>query len=250
MDDSLIPPTALRLLVGPFADESFYRSTARDFVQTLLTLGGLRPTDRILDIGCGCGRVAAALTDHLDATGGYDGMDVIPALVEWSHTNITPKFQNFRFHLVDVASRAYNPVGRLQASQVRFPFPDGTFDFAIACSLYTHMLHEDAENYLRETHRVLKRGGTLLASFFLLYPESIKAIAKKQTIFRFRHRFGPCRASDSLKPEKEVAYDEDYVLDLMDRLGFRLDQPVQHGSWSTTKSPLITQDYIAARRAT
>ena len=250
MDNSLIPPAQIRLLVGPFADEDYYRSTAHDFVQTLRTYGKLRPEDRILDVGCGCGRVAAALTDYLDPSGGYEGMDVIPTLVEWCQANISLKFPIFRFHLVDVASRYYNPFGRLSASQVHFPFADASFDFAMACSLYTHMLHEDAENYLRETHRVLKRGGTLLASFFLLNPESVKSIAKKRTIFRFRHRFGPCRTSDPQKPEKEVAYDEDYVLDLMSRLGFQLDEPVQHGTWSTTKSPLNTQDYIAAKRAT
>ena len=250
MDDALIPPADLRLIVGPFADEGFYRSAAESDRKTLLTLGKLRPGDRILDIGCGCGRLAAALTSSLDETGGYDGLDVVPALVDWARANITTRFANFRFHLIDAASRAYNPGGSLAAAQVRLPFPDATFDFAIAFSLYTHMLHEDAENYLVETHRVLKPGGTLLASFFLLNPDSVRAIAKRTTIFRFRHRLGPCRFSDRLKPEKEVAYDEEYVLDLMHRLGFRLARPVERGSWSTTKSPLITQDYVLARRAT
>jgi SAM-dependent methyltransferase len=250
MDDALIPPADLRLIVGPFADAGFYRSAAESDLKTLLTLGNLRPGDRILDVGCGSGRLAAALTGYLDATGGYDGLDVIPALVEWARANITSRFANFRFHLIDAASRAYNPDGRLAASQVRFPFADASFDFAIAFSLYTHMLHEDAENYLRETHRVLKPGGNILASFFLLNPDSARAIAKRTTIFRFRHRLGPCRVSDRLKPEKEVAYDEDYVLDLMGRLGFRLADAVHRGSWSTTKSPLITQDYVLARRAT
>lgn len=249
MDGSLIPPAELRLMVGPFEDEGQYRSMAKDLLQTFLTLGDLRRDDRILDVGCGCGRIAAVLTDYLNPAGSYDGMDVIPALVEWCRTNISTKFPNFVFHLVDVASRAYNPRGQLSASQARFPFMDATFDFAIAGSLYTHMLHRDTENYLRETHRVLKRGGTLLASFFLLNPKSLQAIAKKRTNFRFRHRFGPCRAADPQTPEKAVAFDEDYVLDLMSRLGFQLYQPVQYGSWPTTRSSLITQDFIAAKRA-
>src|ERR1700732_279677 len=58
----------------------------------------LLPTDRILDIGSGCGRLAVPLTEYLTAEGAYDGLDIVLPMVEWCRENISTQFPRFRFH--------------------------------------------------------------------------------------------------------------------------------------------------------
>jgi hypothetical protein len=51
-----------------------------------------------------------------------------------------------------------------------------TFDFAILCSVLTHMLPEVIENYLRQTTRVLARGDSAFISVFLFDPTAALAV--------------------------------------------------------------------------
>ncbi|HEX5215246.1 MAG TPA: class I SAM-dependent methyltransferase, partial [Vicinamibacterales bacterium] len=155
--DPLTPPRSLRRIsTNPDND---YRATGREFVAFLARECGLRPEDAVLDVGCGVGRIAVALTEYLSTAGRYDGFDIVPAEIEWCRRQITPRFPQFRFHLADVRNDAYNPAGATPASRYRFPFPDGSFDVAIVASVFTHLLTPDLDNYLRELARVLAPGG-------------------------------------------------------------------------------------------
>jgi predicted O-methyltransferase YrrM len=71
-----VPPENLRLWVGPFADADLFRESGRETVRSIISLCGLNSDARILEIGCGCGRVAAALAAYLSDKGRYDGFDV------------------------------------------------------------------------------------------------------------------------------------------------------------------------------
>jgi SAM-dependent methyltransferase len=62
----------------------------------------LRPTDRILDIGSGCGRLAVPLTRYLSGEGAYEGFDVVLPMVEWCRQHISSKFPRFRFQHADL----------------------------------------------------------------------------------------------------------------------------------------------------
>jgi SAM-dependent methyltransferase len=68
--DPELPP--LRL---PFVGIGDFRSVGESLVKLLVEVGGLRASDRVLDIGCGIGRVAIPLTKFLEST--YDGFDVV-----------------------------------------------------------------------------------------------------------------------------------------------------------------------------
>src|SRR2546421_3757093 len=69
-----------------------------------------RPTrrDSILDVGCGCGRIAAALTQYLDQDGSYVGVDIVPALVKFAQRWITSRYPHFRFLTLDQGNRSYD----------------------------------------------------------------------------------------------------------------------------------------------
>ena len=124
--DKLTPPKRLlRFATDPNSD---FVETGRDFVDFLVRQCGLRPDHKVLDVGCGVGRVAVALTSYLDSNGGYEGFDIVPQEVAWCTTHVSSKFPNFRFQLADVHNLMYNPKGGTPATDYRFPYDDGCFD--------------------------------------------------------------------------------------------------------------------------
>src|SRR6266571_3339160 len=88
--DSLTPPVRLRLHIGPFLDPRLYRLSAKQNLSALSELCHVQPTSHVLDIGCGCGRMAAAFTRFLDSSGSYEGFDAAKEPIEWC-ANITLK---------------------------------------------------------------------------------------------------------------------------------------------------------------
>jgi SAM-dependent methyltransferase len=124
----------------------------------------LSANSTVLDVGCGCGKMARTLVYHPYILR-YIGFDVIRENINWCEHSIVPLSKGrFEFHYLDVFSRAYNPAGNIKATDVVFPVVDGAVDFAIAGSLFTHLLQEDAKHYLREVRRVLAPGGIFLPS--------------------------------------------------------------------------------------
>src|SRR5918995_1683501 len=89
----LLPPPALMKIVGSPSVDSFVRA-GESFFTIFRDHARLRATDRVLDVGCGCGRMARPLTRFL-TSGTYDGFDVLPELIDWCQANITPRHANF-----------------------------------------------------------------------------------------------------------------------------------------------------------
>ncbi|MGO9465673.1 MAG: class I SAM-dependent methyltransferase [Isosphaeraceae bacterium] len=124
----------------------------------------IRENSIVLDIGCGCGKMARTLVYH-PYIEQYIGFDVIRENIDWCQRSIVPLSRGrFEFHYFDVFSRAYNPTGTVKGTDVAFPVDDGAVDFAFAGSVFTHLLEEDARRYLREVRRALSPDGIFLPS--------------------------------------------------------------------------------------
>jgi SAM-dependent methyltransferase len=185
-----------------------------EYFRYFVELGDLKPDERVLDVGCGIGRMAVPLTGYLDDQGSYEGFDVFPEGIRWCQENITPTYPNFRFRVADIRNKEYNPGGRFAASEYEFPYEDESFDFVLLTSVFTHLLPDEVENYLSEIRRVLAPGGRCLASFFLLNEESLGSIRSGASTINFRHDFGEYRTKDKDTPEAAIAYPEDYIRSL------------------------------------
>ena len=154
-----IPPEELRVWVGPFGDAELYRASGNSNLQSIIDLCGLKPHAQVLEVGCGCGRIATALASYLADSGGYDGFDVAEPLINWCREEMQPRLPRFRFHLADeVKAPGHNPSGTKSAAEFKFPYPSSGFDLVILSSVLTHILPEAIENYLRETARVPAAG--------------------------------------------------------------------------------------------
>jgi len=148
----LLPPLSLR-----FVGDGDFLAIGEAFGKMFVEQGGLKPHERVLDIGCGVGRMAIPLTNYLISPGQYAGFDIVKEGIDWCQQNITPRFANFEFQFLDVYNGHYNPAGKLAANSVRFPYESDRFDFVFLTSVFTHMLADGIERYLCEVQRVLNR---------------------------------------------------------------------------------------------
>lgn len=247
--DATIPPKSM-IFTGSVDD---FKSSGQALVGRLVECGCLIPTSQILDVGSGMGRLAVALTSYLDgARGSYEGLDIVPAGIEWCQENITARHPNFTFTLADVYNKEYLPSGHLKAAEYRFPYASDSFDLVVLNSVFTHMLPAEVENYMGEISRVLRPGGHCYATFSLLDEESRKSMEAGHSDLRFEHHSGPCWVVDHKVPELAAAYEAEYVQDLYERHGLGEGYTVRYGRWShrpfVDGEPDHVQDVVIGRR--
>jgi ubiquinone/menaquinone biosynthesis C-methylase UbiE len=245
-EGEILPPRHLRFFVGNSGD---FKETGEAFFRYFIDLAGLKPEHRVLDVGCGIGRMAIPLTRYLSGQGSYEGFDIVPHAIKWCQDHITSRHSHFRFQLADIKNKEYNPEGRSRASEFRFPHEKHTFDFVCLTSVFTHLLPEEVENYLGEISRVLKPGGTCLITWFLLNPESERLMKSQATTLNFRHSMGVCKTINVAIPEEALAYQEEYVRGLYTKQQLRLTIPIHYGSWCGRSDYLSFQDICVAQKS-
>ena len=232
--EELTPPLRIRLHIGPFLDPRLYRFAGERNVKAFRDLAGLKPDAAFLDIGCGCGRVARALTEYFGAFASYEGFDAAKKPVEWAHKVITPRFPNFHFQTADTFNKRYNPSGKTGASDLIFPYPDNRFDFAFAGSVYTHMLPEEVTNFVAETERVLRREGKSFATFCLLNEKTLPVVDAGKSMPPLIHKYGDTRVRSLADPAHFIAHPESWVRKLYKEVGLSIVEPIIRGTWANT----------------
>jgi len=106
---------------------------------------GLRDGDRIVDFGCGSGRLAVNLAQT--CTVDYLGLDVVQDLLDYARSRCPGTYRFAR------------------NTALALPVPEASVDVFAAFSVFTHLLHTECYIYLEEMYRALKPGGRVVASF-------------------------------------------------------------------------------------
>jgi SAM-dependent methyltransferase len=96
----------------------------------------------MLDFGCGCGRLAR-WWDGLTGASLF-GCDPNRELVTWCRANLP--FMN----------------AAVSEDRPPLPYPDASFDFVYALSIFTHLPEEHASTWMAELARIVKPGGHVL----------------------------------------------------------------------------------------
>jgi ubiquinone/menaquinone biosynthesis C-methylase UbiE len=107
----------------------------------------IRPTQRVLDVGCGRGALLQTLAARVPFTRPPVGVDISAAML--------------RFGAEDL-SRSPHDIALLRASGTALPLSDGVFDVVICGHLVKHLTDDALLALLREIHRVLTPGGIAL----------------------------------------------------------------------------------------
>jgi SAM-dependent methyltransferase len=237
----LTPPRRLwGLVTARNGDFHAAGANLRDF----LIGQGLQRDHRVLDVGCGIGRLALALTDFLQPPGGYDGFDIMPVGIRWCQ-RITRAFPHFRFQLADVHSDRYHPRGTVKARDYVFPYDTNSFDFVVLSSVFSHMLPDDVTNYLAQIARVLRPGGRAVISCYLLNARKRAAIAPGRSALTFSHAGPGYWAEFAAMPEAAIAYDEAWLRALHEACGLQIVETFE-GEWATSRTQ--GQDIIIATK--
>ena len=133
------------------AKDKMKRSAA--FVQMLRDVGvHVDSVTRILDLGCGAGRMVGA-----GRAQGYDFYGAGYQLYD-AHEPASPEFV------------AQGVLRQITDNPYRLPFDDGFFDVVISDQVFEHVM--DYPGTIREIHRVLKPGG----AFLHIFPSKYKLI--------------------------------------------------------------------------
>lgn len=148
-DDGLPVPTArLRILTTASPSVEWFIQSGRaaaDSIRELLARNDVPAADidRMLDFGCGCGRVVRHWA-HEPAQ--VHGCDVGAELVDWCSRRL--------------------PFAHFETNDLMPPLPyaDASFDLVYALSVFTHLPHPLQQPWMRELSRVLTPTGHLIVS--------------------------------------------------------------------------------------
>jgi ubiquinone/menaquinone biosynthesis C-methylase UbiE len=214
---SQVPPRDLRLHISPAWFD--FRATGRDQMEFLVQMAGLQPSDSVLDVACGVGRIAFPLRRFLDSRGRYSGFDVFAEGIEWCREKIAAKDSRFDFMVANVRTDFHSEGA--DARDYRFEYGDATFDFCYAGSIFTHLVKAEAENYLRQVHRVLRQGGRFVSTWLTYSNDSIA----------FRNESSP---------GESVAYEQGQIRALYREAGLRIIEPFRpDASYNLARIPKV-----------
>lgn len=243
---NLTLPTPGRDLLDMIGNGDFL-SISAEFLGTAIQKGGLLPHHKVLEVGCGCGRMALGMACYLSEEGSYDGFDIIKKLIDWDIENIGRAKSSFNFNWLDLYNKEYNPQGSMQSSELVFPYPDGGFDYVFLTSVFTHMYFKDIKRYLRGISRVLKPGGRCLFTCYLLSKEVRSNIEGGISAFNLVHPVEDGFTCNPDVPEDQIGFDEDAFKVAILENDFDISG-LYHGSWSGRRSSGNFQDMVVIER--
>jgi SAM-dependent methyltransferase len=165
------PPEALRVRVGASPSIGVFRQMGQSLAHTIVQLAGPLEDKRVLDFGCGCGRVLRYLARaHPSAT--YVGVDVDAEAISWC-----------RRELHELAD------WELCSEWPPVPAATGSFDLIYAISVFTHLPENMQLAWLHELARALANDGLLIVSVYnellhaILPPESQRQLQKVGVLY-------------------------------------------------------------------
>lgn len=151
-----VPPDELIWRVTSTRDSQLFldsgRQSAREMRDAVSLLGRpLEDHQRILDFGCGCGRILLWL-DDLGRDVDLIGTDIDGPALAWAQENI--------------------PYARFIRNEGLPPLdlPDGSVDLVLNHSVFTHLDESHQDAWLSELRRVTKPGGTVLLTVHGVHP--------------------------------------------------------------------------------
>lgn len=208
-----------------FVGDGDFQAVGAEFLGHFIRMGGLLPECRVLDIGCGIGRMAVPLTQYIDPEkGSYCGIDPVAGGINWCQRMVSPAYPNFEFRLLDIAHALYNPNGEINGNELVLPYEDRQFDFIIMTSVVTHLPEEEVEAYFREAERLLAPGGRLFLTAFIVDKTAQENTSNKRDARLGFQRAGngPCWFVPEMPPLAAVGYEDGFLDRVLTSAGLRI----------------------------
>ena len=187
------------IAVDGSTNEETARLTGLYSARQVATALDLQPGDRVLELGCGVGRI---------------GREIAPRVAHWEGSDISSNMLAVaRERLAGHANTGFTELHRSSLE----PLATASFDKAYCVAVFIHMDKEDFYLYLEDMARVLKPGG-------LLYFD-VWNMASEVGWHRYAHEIAQYRAANHAQ-RKDVARNQfscpEEVRILLDRAGYDL----------------------------
>lgn len=163
----ILPPKHIRFGGSHFQQDSAFAQSARNEAERLQWHCGLTLDSRVLDIGCGPGRLPIGILNRVGDIQKYHGIDVSMTPVRWCTRHITRKHPTFRFTHINVYNQRYNKTGTSSQTEFRLPVEENAADIIYLYSVFSHLKRDDIAAYLREFRRVLAPAGNIFLTAFV-----------------------------------------------------------------------------------
>lgn len=153
MDDGRpMPPPYFLTLVAGTPSQRWFSEHGRRHAEAIKAFAaeaglGLDGGLRVLDVGCGCGRIARWLAPDVERGGGaFRGVDIQRPLAAWCAAHLPGTYR---------VNRTNRPL----------PVESGEVDLLYAFSVATHLTRRSLRTLLADLARVLRPGGMALVTF-------------------------------------------------------------------------------------
>lgn len=195
----------------PWTDESFYETGGIDWnlFRSKWEQYGVK-RDTCIEIGCGAGRMTTHLARYFERV---HGLDVSVGMVEYARARVPG---NVLLHVT---------------TGLEIPLPDGSADAVFSTHVLQHFSTTDAAaDYIREMHRVLLPGGTIMLHLpLIVWPWGTLQVIHK-LVHRVKSTLDSClaqlrryafRLQLTNRPAMQVIwYESSWLYTRLEELGF------------------------------